>query len=394
MAKYKNKAVSLCVLVLSVLASMGIQANSGKLVTPNASPETRALYKNLSRLSGEYLLFGHQNTTAYGVRWFGDENRSDVKDVTGSYPAVFGWDLGGLVPGNEVERNKSIMANLTDEIKRTYRRGGVSTISWHMRDPVSGKSSWNKDHTVGKILPGASHHDALKAYLDLFVEFNEGLQVVDENGKSHYIPVIFRPWHEHNGDWFWWGKGNASEKEFVQLWRFTIDYLRNKKGLSNLIFAFSPDRSRMNVDDFRGSYLYAYPGDDYVDVLGIDNYWDLGHPENTTPLAKRKKYFVESLEAVTDLAEEKNKIAALTEGGQETIHQEKFWTEMILNNIQANDRTKRISWFLVWRNANKEREKRDHYYAPYRGHKSEKDFMEFYNSPITLFENQLPDMYK
>lgn len=370
-------------------------SQSGGLVTPEATAETRALYRNMKELSASNLMFGHQNTSAYGVKWIGEKDRSDVKDVVGSYPAIMGWDIGHLERGDDQNLDGISFAFISSEIKRTFKRGGISTLSWHMRDLVTGGTSWDKNPTVAKLIPGGEHHDKLIAALDAFADFNETLKVPGDNGEDIYVPIIFRPWHEHNGDWFWWGKGEnlATEEDYIALWRFTVDYLRDVKGLRNLIYAFSPDRSRMDLNQLPDSYLYAYPGDNYVDLLGLDNYWDLGHPANNASLEERSQAFVRSLEAITDIAASKHKLAALTEGGQETVHQPAFWTNMILANITANEKTRRISYLLVWRNANKARENIDHFYAPYKGHASEADFKAFYDSPVTLFESDLPDLY-
>lgn len=364
-----------------------------QLVSEAATKETKALYSNLSKMSDEQLLFGHQNTTAYGVKWYAEPERSDIKDVTGSFPAIFGWDLGHLGQGD----NKNLDGISFDFIKKqviaAYDRGAISTFSWHMRDPVTGGSSWDKAPSVKALIPGGSDHDKLKTYLDAFVEFNRSLISTTSNIQ---VPVIFRPWHEHNGDWFWWGKGEnlTSEQDYISLWRFTIDYLRNEKGVTNLIYAFSPDRSRMDINHLPDSYFYGYPGDNYVDIIGLDNYWDLGHPSNNDALSLRKNNFIRSLEAIGKIAKEKNKVAALTEGGMEKIAQADFWTEMILDSMLTNENTKRISYALFWRNANKERENKDHYYAPYTGHSSAKDFVSFFQHPYTVFENDLLNIYK
>ena len=74
---------------------------SHKLSDKNASPETLALYNNLAGLRGKQMLFGHEDSLAYGVNWEGDLDRSDIRDVTGSNPAVYGWELGGLELGHE-----------------------------------------------------------------------------------------------------------------------------------------------------------------------------------------------------------------------------------------------------------------------------------------------------
>ncbi|WP_083608278.1 glycoside hydrolase family 26 protein [Teredinibacter haidensis] len=392
-----------CVSTYIMLTSCGGQVaeTSGimgapSLVTENSTAQTQALYRNLATVGKTQVLFGHQNTTAYGVNWINEEGRSDVKDVTGSNPAVFGWDLAHLESGDEKSLDNISFDFIRDQIKASYQRGAINTLSWHMRDPVTGGSSWDKNPTVAKLIPGGEAHDKLKANLDTFVAFNETLKVKNADGKMEYVPIIFRPWHEHNGDWFWWGKGEnlTSEEDYIALWRFTVDYLRDEKGLRNLIYAFSPDRSRMDLSLLPESYLYAYPGDNYVDIIGLDNYWDLGHPYNNEPLEARRGYFVASLEAISDIAKAKNKVAALTEGGQETVHQDKFWTDMILSNVLATESSANIAYLLVWRNANKARENRDHFYAPYKGHKSEQDFIDFYNHPATVFESNLPNMYE
>ncbi|WP_082086969.1 glycoside hydrolase family 26 protein [Teredinibacter purpureus] len=390
-------------LFASLMLSISFAALAGSpksatptLVTKDATAQTVALYKNMAKLSATTLLFGHQNTTAYGVKWIGEPHRSDVRDVTGSYPAVFGWDIGHLESGDEANLDGMKFTFVTDEIKASYLRGAINTISWHMRDPITGGSSWTKNPSIADIIPGGKSHKKLKATLDTFVAFNETLKVKNTEGKLEYVPIIFRPWHEHNGDWFWWGKGENLNKEedYIALWKFTVEYLRDTKGLNNLIFAFSPDRSRMDLDKLPASYLYGYPGDDYIDIIGLDNYWDLGHSYNPLPLTETRAHFIASAEAISDIAASKNKIAALSEGGQEKLGQDKFWTEMILESLLTNEKTKRISYFLVWRNANKAREKMDHFYAPYVGHKSADDFVKFYKHPFTVFENELPNVYQ
>ncbi len=376
-------------------ASPKAQIPAYSLITAEANPQTHALYSNLAELGRTSLLFGHQNSTAYGVLWYGEPGRSDIKDITGSYPAVMGWDLGDLELGVKLNLDWLEFDFIIEQIKETFQRGGISTLSWHMRHPATGTGAWETKPGIKELLPGGRHHKKLRANLDAFAEFNAKLSVSSADGSATLIPVIFRPWHEHNGDWFWWGIGKNlnTEQDFVTLWRFTVDYLRNVKKLPNLIFAYSPDRSRLDHDAMAESYLLGYPGDDYVDILGIDNYWDFGGVHNKTPRDAQHKQLVASLEMLADLAETKGKVAAVTEGGQDTVVEETFWTERVLSAFSASGKTRSIAYFLVWRNANKEREQHDHFYAPYKGHASEGDFMRFFQSPFTLFENDLPDLY-
>jgi mannan endo-1,4-beta-mannosidase len=361
-----------------------------QLADENAGEATRTFYRNLQNLQGKGLLFGHQATLEYGYHWTQEdlapgELRSDVKDVTGSFPSVYGFAVNAVVNPhwNREQRLKAIERQLAWD-KGIYNRGGVITYEWHMPHPDGNKSFYVTDSVVHRILPGGDLHENFKISLD---------QAAEYFNRMEGIPVLFRPWHEHNGDWFWWCKGSTSEEDFIALWRFTVDYLKKDKNVHNLIYVYSPDRSRINIDDFESGYMWGYPGDDYVDILGLDNYWDLGHPANKTPADEQLVNLRRSLEYTVKIADSKGKISALTETGLETIPNPRWWTDIMLSSILHNEYTRRISWFLVWRNANVEREKRDHYYAPFPGQVSSGNFIEFKNHPYVLFEDELPDLY-
>ena len=370
------------------------QRYAHELSDKKASAETLALYNNLAGLRGRHMLFGHEDSLAYGVNWEGDLDRSDVRDVTGANPALYGWELGGLELGHEKNLDGVNFKQMQEWIKAGYSRGGVITISWHMYSPVSGANSWDKTPTVHELIPGGARHEQFKSYLDTFVAFNEGLAVTDAAGKNHYIPIIFRPWHEHNGDWFWWGKGHVSEQDYIALWQFTVKYLRDEKGLHNLIYAYSPDRSRIDLAKFESDYFYGYPGDEYVDVIGLDNYWDVGHEANTASADEQKAGFVAALKGIVKVAQARNKIAALTETGNNRLTIPNFWTERILNPILAGAEAQQITYVMVWRNANAAREKTEQFFAPYPGQATAEDFKTFFAHPFVLFEAELPKLYE
>lgn len=368
-----------------------------QLIDPNATTETRALYANLRKISDEHILFGHQDDLAYGFKWIDEPGRSDVMEVAGSYPAVYGWELGHLEHGAEVNLDNVNFEKMKSWIIEGHQRGGIITISWHMDNIVTGGSTWDIEHdynVVAEMIPGGDKHDDYKIWLDRFYVFIQDLISIDEQGNDYVIPIIFRPWHEHNGGWFWWGKGNTTEEDFISLWRFTVEYLRDVKGINNLIWAYSSHRMPIDIDNFEQDYNYGYPGDDYVDIIGLDNYWDVGHPKNITPKELQKEYFKRSLRYTVKIAQEKNKIAALTETGRETIPEANWWTEVLLPGLIADDYTRKISYLLVWRNANHEHDRPNHHYAPYPGHVSAEDFVDFRNHPVILFEDDLPDMYR
>lgn len=365
------------------------------LVDPHASPETQALYVNLDRIRHDQVLFGHQDDLAYGVHWVEEPGRSDVKEVAGSYPALYGWELGDLELGEAENLDNVNFDKMRAWIKEGYNRGGVITISWHMNNPVSGGHAWDLTPAVSEIIPDGERHDSYKEWLDTFSDFIKSLKVSSTQWTEHdhHIPIIFRPFHEHNGDWFWWARGHCTEEEYIALWRFTVEYLRDIKQLHNLLYAFSPDRSRMNMDRFKRDYLYGYPGDGYVDIIGLDNYWDVGHWTTDNPREDRIQKLSRSLSYITEIADERNKIPAFTETGYEAIPDPTWWTDILLEGIRKDNRSKEIAWVLVWRNANEIIDREGHFYAPYPGHPSAEDFIKFRNEPMILFEDDLPNMY-
>jgi len=354
-------------------------AQDVRLTDANATAETKALYYNLHRLSKDHILFGHQHATEYGHGWQGEEDRSDVKSVTGSHPAVIGVDFSGLSgrPDAEVEDNKTL---LRKNIAATYDRGGVTTVSWHFNNPASAGGFYWKDSVsapaVKYIIPGGEYHEKYKAILQTIGNLVK--EIKGKDGKQ--VPMIFRPYHEFDGDWFWWGKSHCTTEEFTILWKFTVSYLRDSLEVHNFIYAFSPD----NKFDKEAAYLKRYPGDEWVDILGIDNYGDWGRDGKYNVDAGIKK-----LQIISDYAIKKNKVAAFTETGLESIANTTWWTETLLKSLKSNNL--QLAYVLVWRNDTKSS---THFYAPFPGHTSVPDFLNFYNDPFTLFENDLPKMYK
>ena len=365
--------VSLLLWVVSCYAQSPEKKHQS-LSDKNATPETENLYQNLILLQEKGFLFGHQDDLAYGVKWRYEEGRSDIKDVTGDYPALYGWDLGGI----EHQKSNNIdgvpFKKMKNWIKEIYDRGGVSTISWHMDNPLTMKNSW--DTTPGSlrsILPNGEKHQLYLSWLDQAAQFLGNLKGSD--GKK--IPILYRPFHELTGNWFWWCKNNATPEEFKEIWRFTIHYLRETKKLNNLIIVY-------NTADFKSKeeFLEYYPGDDVVDVLSFDKY------QYTNPVTD-SSFITEvqnQLKIMNDVAVEHQKPMAIAETGYEQIPYENWWTKTLTEAIGNY----KISFVLLWRNHGwQEQEKKMHYYAPYKGQLSEKDFIEFYNSPKTFFQKDI-----
>ena len=348
--------------------------------TPEATRRTKALFANLQAISGSKILFGHQDDLAYGVYWKSEEGRSDVRETCGSFPAVFGWDLGSRFgPGKMSNIDSVRFHDMTRWVRQAYEMGGVNTFSWHLDNLVSGGNAWDTTAAVRDLLPGGKYHDRLTEQLDVLAGFFKNFKT---GGLfKHEIPVIFRPWHEHTGHWFWWGAKSCTPEEYKALFRFTVDYLRREKGIRNVLFAYSPD-----VFKDRDHYMERYPGDDYVDIFGLDYYY------RAESLDKIQTDLPQKLATVGQLAAEHGKIAAFTETGFESIPHEKWWTQMLLAQLEEATAQAGIAYVLVWRNAYKT--KPNHYYVPYPGQVSAKDFVEFSRNERIVFQDKLPNLYK
>jgi mannan endo-1,4-beta-mannosidase len=370
----KHYLFSLC-LTFSSFCSCFSQHCDTKLSLSDkeATKNTINLYKKLQKTTDKGILFGHQDDLAYGVNWKYEEGRSDIKDVVGDYPAVYGWDIAGIENDNPKNIDGVPFDKMIQYIKAANQRGGISTISWHFDNPATGKSAWdNTPNSLKTVLPGTENHKKFISWLDKAAAFF--LSLKDKKGNA--IPILFRPYHELTGSWFWWGKGNCSPEDFKTLWKFTFDYLQ-KKGVHNLIYVY-------NTADFNSKeeFLEYYPGTEYADVLSFDKYQYTDPTKDNSFVENCQKQF----KIVDEVAKEQNKIMAFAETGYEGIPYDKWWTDTLTKAIGDY----KISYVLLWRNHGwQEKEQKMHYYAPFKGQVSEKDFVDFYNKDNILFEKDL-----
>ncbi|PRY10220.1 mannan endo-1,4-beta-mannosidase [Pontibacter ummariensis] len=364
--------------VVLALFAFSVNAQKGEPIDAHATKETKALYENLGKLSKKHTLFGHQHATEYGHGWYGEADRSDVKSVTGSHPAVIGVDFSGF-SGRSPEAIAKAKEALRQNVIDTYNRGGVTTAAWHFSNPVSRGGFYWVDTlslpAVKYIIPGGEAHEQYKVILNEIGDWAHSLKGADGN----LAPVIFRPFHEFDGGWFWWGKPHASREEFISLWRFTVSYLRDSLNVHNFIYAFSPDNRFSTEEEF----LERYPGDEWVDMVGMDNYGDFGRDRYAVDTAAMK------LKIVSDYARKAGKLAAFTETGLESIPDTTWWTNTLLQAMKKEDVD--LAYVLVWRNDTRSP---THYYAPFPGQVSVPNFMKFYRDPYTLFEKDLKKIYK
>lgn len=302
------------------------------LVNPDASPQAKKVYDFLIGQSGKKTLSGVQSSHSH---------KNDFVDFiyqkTGKHPALAGYDFLFL-QYSPTPDNWSWVQNYNDisAAKEQWAANGLVNYMWHWNVPNS-KADWDKgvneynfdgyafytDKTSFDIREavkeGTWQHDFIMKDIEEVAGYLQLLE--DEN-----IPVIWRPLHEAagnydlygpNGAWFWWGRHGAEPCK--QLWRLLYDQLVNVYGLDNLIWVWTVDVTKGAEDQ----YLDWYPGDEYVDILGVDIY-------ETNTNAKERQY-----QALVDLTKGK-KLVTISECGN------------IPDPGKCMDAGNRWSWFMVW----------------------------------------------
>jgi mannan endo-1,4-beta-mannosidase len=347
-----------------------------------ATKETVLLFQSLYQLKNKGIMYGHQDDLMYGYKWWYEKDRSDTWDAVGDYPAVAGFELGHIELGNERSLDSVSFTQIIEQIKTHYNRGGVITLSWHPNNPLTmqtfdTKPKWpngtawdvTSKEVVSSILPGGKNNELFNIWLERLASFF--LRIKDDNGTP--IPFIFRPFHEHSGSFFWWGTNICTEKEYIALWRYTVDLLRDKKNIHNIIYAYNTDR----VTSLK-QYLTGYPGDDIIDMLSLDMY-DRGKQFD--------KELNKALRFVTKEAISRNKLTALSETGERKGMKD-WWSSVLLPTVSKYP----VGYVLTWR---------DTYNPKYKVTGSpvqsfNEDFRIFYDSPKSLFLKDIraADIYK
>jgi len=261
-------------------------------VNPNATPEARALLKKLCAVSGKGILSGQHN---YPNHRAADTDR--VFAATGKYPAIWGSDFGFL----DGEDKDSIVHRdlMIEEAKKQAAAGSIIYLCWHMLRPTEdepGKAgengapsaSWRgsvqarltDEQWQELITPDTPLHQRWEKYMDTAAEFLKQLQ-------DAHIPVLWRPMHENNGTFFWWG-GRPGQYGTAQLYREVYYRMVNVHHLNNLIWVWN-----QNGPAPFGEFHQFFPGQAFCDVVSYDNYrtlddryyWEILDLANGKPIA-------------------------------------------------------------------------------------------------------------
>jgi mannan endo-1,4-beta-mannosidase len=337
-------------------------------VDAHATLEARALHQRLFRMSRDYeqgkIIYGHQNAFHEGRGWRASSNEdwkgslpeSDLHKAFGVDPGVVGYDFGEVGPWNE--------QLWIEQFRAIHARGGVVTLSWHMPNfnfiGVDSNAWDTSGRTVWNILNDPLYRVQFLARIERLAGFLR---------KIPDVPILFRPWHEHNGYWFWWGRPHCTAREYQDLWRLTLAELR-ARGLHQLVVVYSPDQSG------EGGYFERYPGDAWVDVLGYDMYFRNPHQNDYRPPQEVLPYWKRAVYELMREADRRGKIPAITEIGNEGLKLDRFWQDyfawpLLRGGLDQWALAQRLpgvrvrpAYALLWRN---DRDSPGHFFSPFPG---------------------------
>lgn len=267
------------------------------------------------------LILGQHMNQEVAIGEVFDIEVANYKAVCGVEPALLGWDVVGTMvyPKNQ-KSLESARVKIAYQMTEYARSGGIITLSPHFPNPL------DENPKPGNSIKGDLGHedkwaelftegtDINKRFMGYLEQLGDFLEILDKNGA----PIIFRNLFESNGNWTWYCIGNTNAdgvekkldpKYIKDLYILIYDYLVKERGLDNLIWLYSPNVVKRGGGSYLGDVMDCYPGDEYVDIVGVDwypNEADIENPDNLLTsfedLTKTGKLFVfGELSAGTDI---------------------------------------------------------------------------------------------
>lgn len=249
-------------------------------VNPRATPQAKALLARLYQSVEEgKIISGLHHNQLMMPNYVYDLDR--IEKASGKVPMIWGGDLAWDAH------------QVVEIATREYNRGRIVTIMWHVNRPFDRTPRVDfKNQTQGKftdeqwdelVTEGSRMH---KMWLEQVDSISTYLKTL----KDRNIPVLWRPYHEMNGEWFWWGD-RKGENGFKKLWRMLYERMVDYHHLDNLIWVWNANAPRKIPHDSAMAYDLYYPGHQYVDVLATDVYhndWKQEHHDQLVELGEGK----------------------------------------------------------------------------------------------------------
>jgi len=316
--------------MFTMLSAIFIAGGLNAQIDINATQTVKNLYGNLKEVAWDTkgILFGQEffNSLSWPNNIHEDENFSDIKSVTGKHPAVLGQDFLFYLTKSSDERRKHKEAAL-----KAYNLGCVIEFCNHLN---SKNHSGYLYETSDKYLMFniGNQTDTYGEFTWFKGELDKMVSVINELN----IPIVVRPFHEMNGNWFWWGSNAyGGAVAYKKMYQFTVDYIKART--NNVLFSWAPNYP------FDITY---YPGNTYVDIVGLDLYdpGEINRPSFST--------MVSQLEAVSDFAWNNNKVPVFAETGNRVSNPNNYpwWWYNVNQNIQGSNRAFKVAWMLTWIN--------------------------------------------
>ncbi|MDX2186700.1 MAG: ABC transporter transmembrane domain-containing protein [Opitutaceae bacterium] len=312
------------------------------MVDEDATDETRTLFQKLRDRTSGGILVGQTDANVMGVRedgtgWFLEDGACDFERVTGRLPAIYGFDIWKLNQGWA-----AACGFMVTKIREAHAHGGAITVVWYPENLTAGAGR-QTGCTVADLLPGAEAHEVLRSRLDLIADNLGNLKDI----KGGSIPIILRFWPQWNEDHFWWGRSRCTIDEYRRLYRFTVSYLRDVRRVRNFLYGYTISKSKGDPNVL----FEHYPGDDWVDVIGLD--WFGG--EST----EDRQALLSQVRLVAAQAKTRGRIAAITQlgfftsdGRKGLAHcpDENWFCSGLFSPLLNDPVARNLSFVCFWRN--------------------------------------------
>ena len=308
---------------------------------PSATERLRTRLLEIGR-SDKFIYVWSTSWWGWNDYWYGK-----FRQHAGVMPSMYFCEFRDICgTWNSREYYEKQRAKLKEIVKRDYReRGAIPLVTWHLENPYipprwgadkdgqgfryryvdpgypqehrnvlreiaqrtgSPCGSGRVDGVPGKIFPNPRewYEWILKDMLAFW------RTVRDDEGRP--IPIIIRPFHEMDGDWFWWGTGSSTPQDYIAVYRLTVDMIRKELGAENVLFCYGPDRLWNGIagEEGKSGYLKWYPGDEYVDMLAIDDY-SIGKGDTVKSTNKA----IERLRVISEIGRKRGKFCGIAECG-------------------------------------------------------------------------------
>lgn len=340
---------------------------------PDATGESKALLSFLGDVShSDAFIFGHHNANYMGQQWEDpecEEGKSDTHLAVGQHPGLFEYNF------HWIANAKGNAKNLMPHIRHAASVGAIVEFHFESDNPVTGGDSHDlTGNPIVELLPSGTNgskgkgHERWKSWLNQFADL----------AKEVGTPIIFRPFHEATGGWFWWGSKAATPAEYRHAWQWTVSYLRDTKHVHNVLYAYAPSKPNEHPEasyGVTGSSLY--PGNQFVDIACFDHYGtkDDFHED-----------LLESCRWTTAFANTHGKVPAICEFGRTKGSENldtaaaTWWDKKFLGPVKNDESCKSVAFALTWANRSPES-----YWVPLAGQASYQSFKAFHENKGTLF---------